>query len=281
MPDEDVKDAGSSPAGEQADQQQNTDATAVTGEPSGGDRPLQNTVAEFNRRFAKTQQQLDTVLQWIASQAVTQQQATRQPAQVDKSQVSDEDLWALAQQGDRQAFEMYQERIADRRIKQEAGIQNRTRLVQGQLAALMGKYPVLNNPQHPLTQYVNAAYAAYLQNGYPQGQETLLEAAKTAIADRPDLVAELHTQGAVAREGVRRNATQNAQSGVTGVSHRQQSSPNTGGTKKLTPDQLALAKRMGLSPEKAQKAVKGFLQRQEDGLSKLGAVSGFVDSEEL
>jgi hypothetical protein len=274
VPDEDVKDATSSVAGEQAQDQPQTDAT-VTGA-QGDDRPVQNVVAEFNRKFAKTQQQLDTVLQWIASQAVTQQaQPTRQ---ADKTQVSDEDLWALAQQGDRQAFELYQERIADRRIKQESQQQNRTRLVQGQLAALMGRYPVLNNPQHALTQYVNAAYQAYLQNGYPAGQETLLEAAKTAIADRPDLVAAEFNAGATAREGVRRSATQSAQSGVTGVSHRQSSSSATQ-AKTVTPDQRALAKRMGIKDP--GKAIKGFLDRQENGQSSLGGVRAFVNEEEI
>jgi hypothetical protein len=234
-------------------------------------------VAEFNRKFSKLAQQQETILQWIASQAVTTQQQPNRPA-VDKTQVSDEDLWALAQQGDRQAFELYQERIADRRIKQESAQQNRARLVQGQLAALMGKYPVLNNPQHPLTQYVNAAYQAYLQQGYPAGQETLLEAAKTAIADRPDLVAELHNAGATAREGVRRSATQVAQSGVTGASHRQ-AAPSPDQAKTLTPDQRALAKRMGIKDP--SKAIKGFLQRQENGQSSLGGVRAFVNEEEL
>lgn len=277
MPDEDVKDAGSSPAGEQADQQsQQTDAT-VTGA-QGDDRPVQNVVAEFNRKFAKTQQQLDTVLQWIASQAVTQQ-PTRQAAPADKTQVSDEDLWALAQQGDRQAFEMYQERIADRRIKQESATQNRARLVQGQLAALMGKYPVLNNPQHPLTQTVNQAYALYVQNGYPAGQETLLEAAKTAIADRPDLIAAEFNAGATAREGVRRSATQTAQSGVTGASHRQQSPSGSTQSKALTPEQRDLARRMGVKD--GRKSIERFLQRQENGQSSLGGVRAFVNEEEL
>ena len=273
MPDEDVKDAGSSPAGEQAEV--TTDAT-VTGD-QGSDRPVQNVVAEFNRKFAKTQQKLDTVLQWIASQAVTPQ-APRQPA-VDKTQVSDEDLWALAQQGDRQAFETYQERIADRRIKQESTTQNKARFVQNQLAVYAGKYPVLNNPQHPLTQHVTAVYQALLGNGYVQGQETLLEAIKLGVADRPDLIAAEYNAGSQAREGVRRSATQTAQSGVTGVSHRQQPSNPQNQAKTLTPDQRALAKRMGIKDP--AKAVKNFLQRQEDGQSSLGGVRAFVNDDEL
>jgi hypothetical protein len=273
VPDEDVKDATSSVAGEQAQDQQ-TDAT-VTGA-QGDDRPVQNVVAEFNRKFAKTQQQLDTVLQWIASQAVTPQ-APRQPVAQDKP-LSDEDLYALAQQGDQAAFAEWTRRQSRQVYQQEAAQANKARVIQGQLSALIGKYPTLNNPQHPLTQVVNQAYTLYVQNGYPAGQETLLEAAKTAIADRPDLVAAEFNAGAQAREGVRRSATQSAQSGVTGVSHRQSPSPTTQ-AKTLTPDQRALAKRMGIKDP--GKAIKGFLQRQEDGQSSLGGVRAFVNEEEL
>jgi Fe-S cluster assembly scaffold protein SufB len=106
-------------------------------------------VAEFNRKFAKTQQQLDTVLQWIASQAVTPQ-APRQPVAQDKP-LSDEDLYALAQQGDQAAYAEWTRRQARQVYQQESAQANKARLVQGQLAALMGKYPVLNNSQHPLT----------------------------------------------------------------------------------------------------------------------------------
>lgn len=274
MPDEDVKDAGSSPAGEQAEV--TTDAT-VTGA-RGDDRPVQNVVAEFNRKFAKTQQQLDTVLQWIASQAVTPQ-APRQPAATDKTQVSDEELWALAQQGDRHAFELYQERIADRRIKQESAAQNKARFVQNQLAVYAGKYPVLNNPQHPLAQHVTAVYQALLGNGYVQGQETLLEAIKLGVADRPDLIAAEYNAGSQAREGARRSATQVAQSGVTGATHRQAQTPAQSTGKALSQEQRDLARRMGIKDPK--KAVERFLARQENGQSSLGGVRAFVDETEI
>jgi hypothetical protein len=271
--DEDVKDAGSSPAGEQPVDQ--TDAT-VTGA-QGDDRPVQNVVAEFNRKFAKTQQQLDTVLQWIASQAVTQQPSA--PRQADKTQVSDEDLWALAQQGDRQAFELYQERIADRRIKQDNAQQRKASMTQNQLAVYAGKYPVLNNPQHPLAQHVTAIYQALLGNGYAAGQDTLLEAIKLGVADRPDLIAAEYNAGGNAREGVRRSATQTAQSGVTGASHRNPTTPQTTQSKPLSPEQRDLAKRMGVKD--GRKSIERFLQRQENGQSSLGGVRAFVDETEI
>jgi hypothetical protein len=273
VPDEDVKDAGSSPAGDQA--VESTDAT-VTGA-QGDDRPVQNVVAEFNRKFAKLQQQNEAILNWMASQAVTPQ-APRQPAAQDKP-LSDEDLYALAQQGDQAAFAEWTRRQSRQVYQQEAAQANKARLIQGQLSALIGKYPVLNNGQHPLTQVVTQAYNLYVQNGYPAGQETLLEAAKTAIADRPDLVAAEFNAGATAREGVRRSATQNAQSGVTGAAHRQQSPSANTQAKTMTPDQRALAKRMGIKDP--AKAVERFLQRQENGQSSLGGVRAFVNEEEL
>ncbi len=274
MPDEDVKDAASSAAGEQAVEQ--TDAT-VTGA-QGDDRPVQNVVAEFNRKFAKTQQQLDTVLQWIAATQLPQQQA--KPVAQPK-ELTDEELYALAQQGDQAAYAEWTRRQARQVYQQESAVQRKATMQQNQLAVYYGKYPVLNNAQHPLTQHVGAVYQALLGNGYAQGQETMLEAIKLGVADRPDLVAAEYNSGATTRENVRRSASQTAQTGVTGVSHRQSSPTPSNQPKKLSTDQLALARRMGLSPKQAEKAVKGFLQRQEDGLSKLGAVSGFVDSEEL
>ncbi len=276
MADEDVKDAGSSPAGEQPVDQ--TDAAAVTsGEPS-DDRSLKNVAAEFNRKFAKTQQQLDTVLQWIATTQLPQSQA--RPAAQPK-ELTDEELYALAQQGDQAAYAEWTRRQARQVYQQENTAQNKVRMIQNQLAVYYGKYPVLNNPQHALTQHVGAVYQALLGNGYPAGQETTLEAIKLGVADRPDLIAAEYNSGATTRENVRRSASQTAQSGVTGVTHRQTQTSVNNTSKKLSPDQLALARRMGLSPKQAEKAVKGFLQRQEDGLSKLGAVSGFVDAEEL
>ena len=280
MADNDVNDEGSSPSGEQPEQ---TDATVTGGQ---GDRPLQNTVAEFNRKFGKVNERqetidkkLDAVLQFLASGAVNTQ-APRQPEQP-KGELSDQDVFALAQQGDQEAFAEWTRRQAKKVYQQENTQQTHARVIQGQLAALMGKYPMLNNPQHPLTQTVNQAYALYLQSGYPAGQETMLRAATTAIADRPDLVSEAYTSGATTREQTRRSATSNAQSGVTGVTHRNDSPRSQPGKQKLTEEQLRLARQMGLSPEKAAGSIARFHKRREDGISKIGAVGNLLDEESL
>ena len=73
-----------------------------------GDRPIENLKGEFDRKFGKVQQTLDQVVQYLALQA---QQQTRPPQSVSKELTNDE-LWVMAQQGDRSAFEEYQRRIA-------------------------------------------------------------------------------------------------------------------------------------------------------------------------
>lgn len=238
------------------------------------DRPAQNIKAEFDRKFAAQQQKVDAILNWIQTQAAQPQPQPQQSS----AELTDEELWQQAQQGNRQAFELYQQRIADRRIRVQAQQAGYVQSVDRQLAAIMNKYPVLQDASHPLTQTANMAYSLLLQQGYPQGRATLLEAAKTAIADRPDLIAELQGASAVTADRSRRTAAQSAQSGATGVTHRQDSTPTTQ-PKALTPDELSLARKMGVKDP--QKSKERFLQRQQEGKSSLGAVAGFVREEDL
>ena len=275
MAENDVNDAASSAAGD-SQPEENAEGTVTAPD----DRPIQNVVSEFNRKFKKTDEKLDAIIQWMANQAVNQQ-APRQAQAQKPAELSDQDIFTLAQQGDQEAFAEWTRRQAKRVYQQENTQQTHARIIQGQLAALMGKYPALNNPQHPLTQTVNNAYALYLQNGYPAGQETLLKAATTAIADRPDLVAQEFNSGAMAREQTRRSASSNAQSGVTGVTHRNDSPRSQNGKQRLTDEQLRLARQMGLSKEKAEGSIARFHQRRADGTSKIGAVGNLLDEESL
>ena len=112
------------------------------------------------------------------------------------------------------------------------------------------------------------------QRGYPASQATYLEAVKTAIADRPDIVAELYTQGARAREGARRVSAGN--SGVTGATVRQDD-PQQAGTIRVTPEQAAIAKRMNIKDP--AKALQNFVKRQETGESRFGAVANLASGE--
>lgn len=248
------------------------DTTAAANVMLPEDRPAQNIKAEFDRKFGAISQKVDAVLNWIQSQATAPQQQS-QPQQT--ADVSDEELWQASQRGDRQAFEAWTQRQTDRRIAQQMQAVGYAQSVSRQMQAILAKYPVLNDPNHPLTMTANTAFQLLLQQGYPRNQATLLEAAKTAIADRPDIIAEL--QGGGGASVSRRSAAQHAQAGATGVSHRQDATPIQ--PRALSNDELALAKRMGVKDP--SKSKERFLQRQQEGKSSLGGVAAFIREEEL
>jgi hypothetical protein len=284
MADEDVTTSDSSP--EEATSEVN-DAAHVTGETQVTDRPVQNIVGEFNRKLGKIQerfeqarsedkQKLDAILQYLAS--AQQATAVRQPAQ-GQGELSDEDLWSMAQRGDRTAFEEYQRRIASREYQTKSQAERQQTMITSQLNALVTKYPVLRDSNHPLTQHAHQAYQLLVQNGYTANQATLLEAAKTAIADRPDLVSEIFSQTSQAREQVRQTASQRAQTGVTGASHRRAESPAQGKPVQVSEKSADLAKRMGIKDPKGAK--ERFLKRQETGQSGFGSVAAFVREEDI
>jgi len=158
------------------------------------------------------------------------------------------------------------------------------------MQVLINKYPVLNDGNHELTKLAQEAYQTMVRNGEPANAKTLLDAAKTAIADRPDLVSNLYVQGSQARESARRNASQSAQSGQMGASTRYDA-PRRNDAVTVKPGEAALARRMlqqskhhpeEKTPEQRAKGAKErFLARQNSGESKLGAVSGFVNGEDF
>lgn len=252
--------------------------TSPQPETAQADRPVENLKGEFDRKFTKLQSQLDQAIQLIV-----QGQQVRQTPPIEKGVLSDEELWASAQQGDRTAFEEYQRRIADRQVDQRLATNRRTDLVTTQLQVLVNRYPALNDGNHPLTMKTQQAYQALVQNGYAVGPATLLEAAKTAIADSPDIVSDLYTRSAQTREQGRQSATARAQGGVMGAQSRSTPAPRGNDqSKAITPEDRALAKRMGITTdEKIKQAKARFLQRNAEGTSNLGAVGGYVNTEDL
>lgn len=234
---------------------------------------------EFSQQFGGLKNELNTVVQYVASQAAapatTQGNPPPTPAGA-TAESYDDHLFKRAAGGDKDAFVEWTDRRADARIQQTLAYQSANDLIDGQLRALMQKYPVLTDASHPLTQTANLAYKLMTQRGYQPGKATLLDAAKTAIADRPDLVVDL--MPATARERTRRTAVN---SGMTGASHREDAP--SGGTPRqprLSEPEWRLAQRMGFNdPKKAVEAKAKFLRRQEDGTSRLGAVAGYVNDE--
>lgn len=231
------------------------------------DRPVENVVAEMNRKFGQINQRMDTLTQYLA------QTQPAQPAlsERDKPATNDE-LWELAKQGNREAFEVYQTRIAERVMQTGARQLEGQRMVEAQLQTLAARYPVLNDPSHPLSQHASAAYQSLLAAGAPQNRATLLDAVKTAIADRPDLVIAMAQTPMIARP----SGTSRARMGQTPATV-QHSSP-TPTPAKLNQKQLDLAKRMGVSDP--AKSLERFHQRQADGKSSLGAVANYIEGEE-
>ena len=236
------------------------------------DRPVENAVAEFNRKYEQLKRQLNDVLAYVATQRSPQPQAP--PSQ----EVSDEDLWRLAQQGDRSAFDLYMDRKASRVAQTQIQGQNYNRLIEAQLAALSAKYPVFNDPSHPLTQAANQAYALLVQQGAPATRATLLDAVKTAIADRDDLVSELRATRTSAPSALRQSAATRAQAGVTGATHRENAAPVTPAPR-ITPAEADLARRMGIKDP--AKAKERFLKRNANGESSLGSVAAFVNDKDF
>ena len=228
------------------------------------DRPEVNVLAEMNRKYARLENQIGQVMTLLSQQA-------QQPATPARGQATDEELWSLAQQGDRGAFEMYQERIADRRFQARFAEKNQEALVDQQLSALASRYPVFNDTSHPLTLRVQSAYQLMVGRGYQPGKQTMLDAMKTAIADSPDLVAEIHGRGDAARA----SATRRAQAGQTGATVRD--SAPTRQTTQVTAQQNRLAKAYGVKD--AGKAIENFKKRQESGQSQLGMVANAINEE--
>ena len=239
------------------------------------DRPVENLKAEFDRKYAKVQERLDAALQHIA--ALRPQQPVT-PVVTTATEPTDADLWSAAQQGDQRAFQVWTERIAERKARDIQQTQQRVNLVTAQLQALTQRYPVLNDGSHALTQTVQRAYQLLLSNGYPVGPATLLEAAKTAIADPPDLISELYTQTAQTRETTRATATSRSQSGVMGASSRADATPRHT-PRAISPEKKALAERMGIKDPAAAEA--RFFKRRADGRSHIGAVGSLLDTEDM
>ena len=244
------------------------------------DRPAQNIKAEFDRKFGQLSAQqnqiragLDAITNWIASQG---RPASAAPAAGTPSleQMSNDELWAEVQKGNKLAFEAWTNRNTDQRVQMHTAAQNREALNQGQINVLLQRYPALADPSHALSQAADQAYRYLTGMGHPPTRATILEAMKTAIADNPEIIAQLHT-GAPAREGTRRSATEAARAGQTGASHRE-GSPRAA-KPQVSPAQAALARRMGVKDPAA--AIERFHSRQEAGTSQLGAVAAFVREE--
>lgn len=233
------------------------------------DRPIENLKGEFDRKFGKVQQTLDQVMQLLA----LQQQAQAPKAQ--QKELTKEELYTLATQGDRVAFEEYNRRIAAEEYQKQFSQNSRQQTVRNQIVALQQKYPAFNDASHALSQTFTQAYQLMLRGGYAQSEETLLDAMKTAIAERPDLVADMYGQSARAQEQQRRSATQVSAAGQTGASHRA-AAPSQ--KLKVSQENLAALQKMG--NKDPQGALDRLYKRQAEGKSSVSPMLKMVLEQE-
>lgn len=229
-------------------------------------------VAEFSRKVGTLEEKLNGIATYLATAAATPQPAAAKPA--GGAPPTDDELWEAAKAGDKSAFDQHQKRLAARTYMEMRGVESEQQLVQGQLGALRSKYRILADPNHDLTKTAQYAYHLLVNRGRPQGDATYLDAVKTAIADRPDLVSEYMSKSARAGETARRTAAANP--GATGVTYRDDAAPERVSFN-VSKDEAALAQRMGVKDPAGAK--KRFLERQANGKSQFGAIASAIDME--
>lgn len=238
-----------------------------------GDRPVENLAGEFNRKFGSLASKVDQLTNLVAA-SIQAQQPAPSGSTVDLSRMTDDQLWDESVKGNKDAFTLRERRIAMDTVQRHEAVKSEMQMIEGQVAAIANKYPVLRDGNHPLSQHVNLAYNLLQRRGRPANSATWLEAAKTAITDRPDLVSDIHSQTARASESSRRRSV-NSQ---TAPAHRDQPASESYNFR-TTKEDAQLANRMGVrNPDEAKKR---FLQRQAEGRSSFGQVAGNISLEDL
>ena len=216
------------------------------------DRPAKNLKAEFDRKFDQLRQEL------AAMSAMIQRPTQTAPTGVQKEQ-TDQELLDLARQGSNEAYQQYMSRQIRKEMKTENEVRDRAQVGFGQVNLLVQKYPVFKDSTHPLTQSATLAKNLLMQAGRPNDYETIAEAMKTAIADNPEIIAQLVGKPGQVRETVRQSAV-SGQTGVEGSAPRSSAPPKS--TQTVTPREAAIAKRMGVKDPAAAK--ERWLKRHAD-----------------
>ncbi len=229
-------------------------------------------------RFQRLEQEIRGVAAAVATAASRPAPPPPRPPAGDD--VSDDELFSRAQQGDRRAYEVWTERRARQVVNQSLTQLRHENLVDQQLGQLSQQYPVFQDVSHPLTTAVRNKYALMMGEGYANTKATLLAAMEKTIASNPHLTAQLYGGAQAAVTQQRRTSTAAAASGHLPPQHRAAAGRGVPSrVRDSSPEELSLARRMGIRDPKGAK--ERFLRRQESGQSSLGAVSNFVREEDL
>lgn len=225
-----------------------TPAAEVTVGSTGAQAAAAPDYATLQQQYAETQKQLQALAAYVIEQQKPQPEV-HQPRQAGPA--TEEELWARAQQGDRQAFNEYIRRNAAQETNQRLQAQQSDAMVQSQLATLYQRYPELADPNHALTTKAVAFKQALMGMGAPNSRQTDLDAILRAVADSRDVLAG-------------RAQPRQPSAGQATPSHRAAPAPNAD-EKKLTPAEHKLARQYGVKD--ANKAMKQFYARNQEGRS--------------
>lgn len=243
--------------------------SAGTGFPA--DRPVENVLAEWNRKFQGLEERLGQVVGIL----VQQQQGGQ--AQAANAGYTDEQLYQLAAAGNTAAMQQLDQRREQRLTQTWQQQQHAQQTLALSLQQMLQRYPIFTDNTHPLTQAATAYKQRLIAAGAQDGPATILEAMRQAIIDHPELV----PRASETPELQRRVGAQAAAMVDGGQMNRRPPAPEP--KKKapqLTPELWKLAQRYGYTDKaKAQKALENFERRQESGQSRLGLVGTFLREE--
>ena len=245
--------APDSPAGE----------SGSTAEP---ERPVENLQAEMNRKIGRVERTISDLATLVASLAQARAPAPAPAAQA--PQYTDEQLAEWARAGNPDAIKLLARREAERVGNEHDRVRQARDQVTNELRGLYGRFPVLTDQTHPLTQAALRLKGALMATGRPGGHATDLEAIRRAITDFPDLAAQADTRkrpGTVTE--ISRSRSAQGQAAIDGAMSRRTPASRTATEPELSQKALEIAKRMGVKDPK--KAHANFRKRMEDGKSSL------------
>lgn len=255
----------------------------VTGDGGEGNRPLQNVRAEFDRKLGRLEQTLEqrfgTLTDAVNRLAVPPASAVAPVnAPSGAKEYTDEELLEEMSQGSKQATKMYTERVAARQAQMTAMANEAQRIIAQQINMLGGKYPQLRDPKHPLAQAVAFARTSLISAGWPNNAATFLEAIKTTLIDRDDLVAEIRSSTTRAKDTSRGFAAFRSSAAGTPPAPKA-TIPVKSAATTLSPKERAVAARMGVKDP--AKSKERFYKRHEEGQSSVSpTVAMIVDQQE-
>jgi hypothetical protein len=223
-------------------------------------RPAQNVLGEMQRKYAQLQQGQNELLAELRAIRAERQAPAPQPAQAG-AEYSDDQLAQLAAAGNAEAHRLLVQRSSSREAAQLHNAWTQEQGTRNAVQQLISRYPVLNDPQHPLTQAVYSARNTYFQSGWKPGPLTDLEAIKAAIVANPHLA----TQTPATTDTTRRAAVIPQQS-IDGAAPRRspQQQPRQGGST-LNDKVKGVAQRMEVKDPDG--SIKRMAERQRLGRS--------------